>query len=55
MEPVKRTEAPGYYEVIRFPMGKSLAFKYRFKRHLKVAEECNPVTYHYMYYVYNDR
>ncbi|XP_062970098.1 histone acetyltransferase KAT2B isoform X2 [Cynocephalus volans] len=25
MEPVKRTEAPGYYEVIRFPMGPSLS------------------------------
>lgn len=21
MEPVKKTEAPGYYQVIRFPMG----------------------------------
>lgn len=24
MEPVKRTEAPGYYEVIRFPMGNAI-------------------------------
>lgn len=22
MEPVKKTEAPGYYQAIRFPMGK---------------------------------
>lgn len=36
MEPVKRTEAPGYYEVIRFPMGNAISILKRPLQKVKI-------------------
>lgn len=40
MEPVKRTEAPGYYEVIRFPMGNAIAIFSDIKLGGDVRDKC---------------